>query len=69
MNNTTLPAVNSLPDLGLLLYAQHMAETARTEAARRLFRAYLGQEAQRLANDGRKLPVPSARSVDGRASA
>jgi hypothetical protein len=46
-----MPQVSQMGTLGIpsLAYVKHMAETARTKAARRVFEAYIQAELQRLA--------------------
>ena len=39
-------------DLPILAYALHMAQTARSDAARQLFTEFIGQERQRLVANG-----------------
>ena len=39
-------------DLSLLAYAQHMADTARSDAAKQLFEAFVQQERQWLEASG-----------------
>jgi hypothetical protein len=57
MGETTQTGVVATGDVSLLAYAQHMAKTARSEAAKRMFEAYVEQERQRLeANSGSRGP-------------
>jgi len=39
-------------DLSILAYAQHMADTARSDAAKNLFESFVQQEIQRLKASG-----------------
>ena len=39
-------------DLALLMYAQHMMKTARSDAARQLFEAFVQRERERLETGG-----------------
>jgi hypothetical protein len=66
IENSQMPFVDC-HDLSLLAYALHMAETARSDAARNLFEAYAKQEQQRLAAGG-WLPAASAEAPHPRAS-
>lgn len=44
--------VLSTSDLSLLAYAQHMADTARSDAAKNLFESFVQKEIQRLKASG-----------------
>lgn len=53
-------------DLSLLAYAEHMAATARADAARRLFEQYAELERRRLKASVARQSWPSAaRSLNG----
>lgn len=55
----------TVDDLRLLAYVQHMAQTAQSGAARRMFQEYMELEKQRIAGNG----GPGARALPKRQAA